>query len=226
MKWLVGIVLVLMIVVLFMIMTKVKVKIRFQHVHRNDKFVITYSAWFGLIHYTMNVPVIHMDADSAAVEVKEKTGTSDEAKTEKNKRFTPEDFIKSLKNVKNIVEHVVNFHKIIRHFLKKVQVKQFEWHSKVGIGDAAETAVVVGGCWAIKGSIIGLLTNYLSFSKMPTYLITPDFQNKKIETIFSCILYFRIGQAIVTGIKLFRYWKGSKIELMTDPFGKQTDYSN
>ena len=78
-------------------MTKIKVKIRYQHVRDNDEFIIKLSAWFGLLRYTINIPVINVDVDSASVEVKENTGMSDQTKTEKNKRITPEDIIHILK---------------------------------------------------------------------------------------------------------------------------------
>jgi hypothetical protein len=94
------------------------------------------------------------------------------------------------------------------------------------MGDAAHTGVMVGGCWAIKGSIIGVLTNFLHFKVMPNLSITPDFQKQRVETSFSCILRFRVGQAIIAGIKLFRYWKGSKVKLISDPFAKRSDHSN
>ena len=226
MMWLLWILLGLLVIILLVLMTKIKVKIRFQHVHQNDELVIKCSAWFGLIHYTINIPVIRVDVESTSVKVKEKTGMSDQTKTETNKRFTPDDFIQSLKNMKYILEHVVDLQKIIRHFLKKIQVKQFRWRSMIGMGDAAHTGVIVGACWGIKGSIIGLLTNVLHFKEEPFFSITPDFQNQNAETAFSCILQFRIGQAIVTGIKLLRYWKGSKVRLITEPFAKQKDHSN
>lgn len=226
MKWIVWILIILLVLFVIILLTKIKVKIRYQHLHDNDEFIIKLSAWFGLLRYTINIPVIHVDLDSASVDVKENTGMSEQTKVETNKRFTPEDIINTMKNMKRILEHVVGFHKIIRQFLKKVQVKQFEWRSRIGVGDAAHTGTLIGACWAIKGSIIGLLTNSLHFRVMPFCSITPDFQEQKAETAIICILRFRIGQAIMTGIKLLRYWKGSKAKLITGTFMKQTDNSN
>lgn len=226
MKWVLWIFIFLLVVIVLILITKIKVKIHYQHVHDNNDFIIKLSAWFGLLRYTINIPVINVDVDSASVEVKQSTGMSDQTKTVENKRITPEDIIHILKTMKRVLEHVVGFHKIIRHFLKKVQVKQFEWNSRVGIGDAAHTGTLVGACWAIKGSILGLLTATLHFRVMPSVTITPDFQEQRAETAILCILRFRIGQAIMTGIKLLRFWKGSKAELFSGTFVKQTDHSN
>ena len=90
----------------------------------------------------INVPVIKVDVDSASIKLKENAGMSEQTKTEQNKRITPEDMIKTIKDIKRLLEHVVGFHKILRHFFKKVQVKQLEWSSRIGTGNAAHTGVV------------------------------------------------------------------------------------
>lgn len=226
MKWILWIFIVLLVLFLLIIITKIKVKIRYQHVRDNDELIIKLSAWFGLIRYTFDIPVINVDMDSAAVEVQANKGTSDQTKKEDKKEFSSEDLVHTFNTMKKIIQHIVGFHKIIRHFLKKVQVKQFEWNSRIGIGDAAHTGTLVGTCWAIKGSVIGLLTTTLNFRVMPLINITPDFQEQRAETAILCILRFRIGQAIMTGIKLLRYWKGSKAELFSDTLAKQKDNSN
>lgn len=224
MKWIIWILMLLIVVFIIIMMTKVKVKIRYQHISNDDEFIMKLSAWFGLLHYTINVPVMNVDADSASIKIKKNTGMSDQNKTEKDTRITPEKVIRMIKNMKKIIEHVVGFHKIIRQFLKSVQVKQFEWHSNIGVGDAAHTATLIGTCWAIKGSLLGLLTTTLHFQVNPLLTITPDFKEQRAETAILCILRFRIGQAIMTGIKLLRYWKGSKAELIH--IVKPTDNSN
>ena len=56
--------------------------------------------------------------------------------------------------MKRMLEHVVGFHRIIRHFLKKVQVKQFEWHSRIGVGDAAHTGTLVGAFGQLKVQLL------------------------------------------------------------------------
>jgi hypothetical protein len=226
MKWILWILIILLVILVLIIITKVKVKIRYQHISGNNELIIKLSAWFGLLRYTINVPVIKIDTDSATIKLKENKGMSEKTKTEKNKRITPEDMVETFKDINRLLEQVIGFHKIIRRFLKKVQVKQLEWRSRIGTGNAAHTGVVIGSCWAVKGAIIGLLTATLHFREMPVLSITPDFQGQRAETAILCILRFRIGHAIVTGFRLLRYWKGSKGEGIKDTFTKQTDHSN
>ena len=49
------------------------------------------------------------------------------------------------------------FIEFFAHFLKKVNVTELEWHSTMGVGDAALTGMLTGALWTIKGSIIGMI---------------------------------------------------------------------
>ena len=56
-------------------------------------------------------------------------------------------------------------HVIVRKFFKKVSVKRFEWHSMIGVGDAAHTGMATGALWAIKGSIVGLIKSLFKIER-------------------------------------------------------------
>ena len=99
---------------------------------------------------------------------------------------------------------------IVRKFLKRIVIKHFEWHSLVGVGDAAHTGVITGALWTIKASIIGLLSNSLRLKEMPVLSVTPHFQMAIIQTRITCIFQFHIGYAIFAGLKLIKFWKGGR----------------
>ncbi|MGE7600877.1 DUF2953 domain-containing protein [Peribacillus sp. NPDC097675] len=226
MKWLLIIMAILLVVLLLLIFTKIKVHFSYKRVQKDDLIHMKMTAWFGLLHYTLKVPVIKKDDKSAALIVEKEKGMTDESKKESIEKVTAEDFLNGLSDIRTLIHHIVNLHRIIRNFLGKVQVKEFAWHSVVGTKNAAQTGILTGNCWALKGTIIGLLTTYLDFRIMPAYTITPDFYRRQAQTSFTCILEFRIGQAILTGIKLLRYWKGGKVSFKSKTLAKFTGDSN
>ena len=89
-------------------------------------------------------------------------------------------------------------------------MKRFEWHTIIGLGDAAHTGMITGAIWAIKGGIIGLISHYIKLKEMPKITVTPHFQAAVIQTEFTCIFQFRIGYAILAGLKLIKFWKGGR----------------
>ena len=53
-----------------------------------------------------------------------------------------------------------------------------------------------------------MLSHFLRLKEMPELSVTPHFQMAIIQTRFTCIFQFRIGNAILAGLKLIKFWKG------------------
>ncbi len=49
--------------------------------------------------------------------------------------------------------------------MRKVTVKQFEWHSMIGVGDAAHTGMISGAIWTLKGSIVGIIKSLFKIER-------------------------------------------------------------
>jgi hypothetical protein len=207
--------------VVIIILTKVRVHIDYYHGKDDDQFSIVLRAWGGLIKYKKEIPVIKVETESnhpsIVVKEKTKTGPDETTKMQQENEFDKKDLLNSLNDTKALIEHVVGLHTLIRKLLKKVSIKKFEWHTNVGIGDAAATAILCGAIWSVKGSIVGLISNYMRLIKRPTLTVTPNFQQTVSRIQLKCILQIRIGHAIWAGIKLVRYWKGGMPKFKTKP---------
>ena len=116
---------------------------------------------------------------------------------------------------KELLQHVISFHRIVRYFLRKVSVRKLEWHSVIGVGNAALTGTLTGALWSVKGGVLGVISNYMRLKDMPNLSITPSFQKAYSQTQLSCMIQFRIGYAMVAGLKLVKFWKGGKPKFKT-----------
>ena len=199
--------------------TKLNIILYYFHNNDNDHLKVELKAWFGLIKYKMELPLIKIDDNSPTIVTKkEKTAGSQESpeKTE-TKQYSADDLLNSLQDTKELLTHVISLHRIVRTFVKKISIKKFEWQTLVGVGDAAITGMLTGAIWAIKGSIIGLLSHYTKLKVEPNIMVIPQFQFAVSQTVISCMFQFRIGHAMVAGIKLIKYWKGGKAKFKTKP---------
>jgi hypothetical protein len=172
--------------------------------------------WFGLIKYKLNVPLIKIDDDSPSLVVKSHSHMGDTPPDDPKptvSQIDNKDIVTKFQNSKEILHKVVNLHIIVRKFLRRISIKKFEWHSLMGVGDAAHTGMLTGALWAVKGGIIGILSHYLRMKVMPNLSVTPHFQAAVIQSRLSCIFQFRIGHAILAGLKLIKFWKGGKPRL-------------
>jgi energy-coupling factor transporter transmembrane protein EcfT len=212
MIWLALALIFLLLLFILIIFTKLTIYVNYFHHNDNDQLKIEFRIWFGLIRYKKIIPLIKIDDNSPSLVIKSKSqmGESDSKKQEEPdvQQIDKNDFVTSMKNTKELITRVFNLHGIVEKFFRKVTVKKFEWHTMFGAGDAAHTGVLIGAIWALKGGILGILSKYLRLTNFPELSVTPHFQFTIIQTSLSCIFQFRIGHAILAGLKLIKFWRG------------------
>ncbi|WP_309484847.1 DUF2953 domain-containing protein [Bacillus aquiflavi] len=218
-KWVLLVLIFLLLIVIVIIFTRLNIVLDYKHSEDNDRLTIQFKAFFGLIKYRIDTPLIKIDDNSPTLVTKKKTkkGPTDKLTNENVSQFSAEDLLSSLHDTREIINHVVKLHRIIRLFLIKVKVTKFEWQSVVGVGDAAYTGIITGAFWAIKGSLLCIISKYLNVITEPYIMITPNFQKAVSQTSVKCMIHFRIGYAILAGIKLLKYWKGGKPHFKSKP---------
>lgn len=211
MKWLSIIFIIILCLLLISLFLKVKIIIDFRHNNDDDRLNITIQSLFGLLKYKKEVPMIKVSDDSPAIITNEKTETGPKGneKDEDKKEYTVDDLIKNIEQMKAFIHQIFGLTTIMKKFLKKVTINHLHWTTTIGLGDAAHTGVIVGAIWAVKGNMIGLISNFMRLADFPHLSVVPVFNQKKTETSFYCIFSFRIGHAIFVGIKIAKYWVGS-----------------
>ncbi|MHC0037358.1 DUF2953 domain-containing protein [Pseudoneobacillus sp. C159] len=217
MKWLIIALIILLVLIIILFWSKLSILLDYYHGNDNDHLKITFKIWFGLIKYKKEIPVIKIDDNSPTIVLKEKSKQG-----MKDTQIGKKDIVESIDSTKWLLRHVVNLHTIVRTFFKKVSVKRVEWHTNIGVGDAADTAVLTGAIWAAKGSLIGLISHYFRLLEMPKMTVTPYFNHKISQLSFKCMFQFRIGQAMIAGLKLMKMWKGGRPKLKTKPLSVQS----
>ncbi len=216
------IILCLLLLFLLLLFMKITVKIRYYHAKDNDDLSVEIKILFGLIRIKKKFPLIKVDDNSPSLVVKEETKVKvgedgpEQRGNKKTNQFTGEDLLNTFSNTKELIQHVVGFHRIIRYILSKVRIKDIEWSSIIGLGDAAHTGAISGAVWAVKGAIIGIISNYMKMQNMPHIHIYPQFQRNTSETLFKCMIRFRLGHAMIAGIKIVKYWKGGMPHFKTN----------
>ncbi|WP_199880608.1 DUF2953 domain-containing protein [Bacillus massiliglaciei] len=221
MEWLILAIGLIILLGFLLIFTKVKIFIHYQADVNKSDTTVRFSAWYGLLRYTVHIPVLEWD--SADLVIKQEKG---QRKKDKVIRIRPQDVKEILEDLKTLTDHTIQFHRILKKFMRTVRVQKFRWHSLIGTGNAAHTGTALGIFLTLKSFLVSLLSTYLSFQIAPQFSVQPDFQRRQLMTSFSCILQFRLGQAILTGIKWFRYWKGSKEMLKSRLFAGMNDSNN
>jgi hypothetical protein len=208
-------------IILFFIIiffSSIIIVIDFSHRKDDDHFKVQLRLW-KFIRYTINLPMIKVEEDQPNIEYKKQSSSGN---TEHIK-VTPKDIRERLSDFQELLEHVAGMNKIIKKFLKTIRIKKFEWHTMVGLGDAASTGVLTGAVWTIKGGILALLSHYMRMTAKPNYSVVPSFQIPASQTFLTCMFKMRIGNAILTGFKVLKYWRGGNGSFKTEPLSVLSD---
>ncbi|MBU8905191.1 DUF2953 domain-containing protein [Desertibacillus haloalkaliphilus] len=158
------------------------------------------------ISYTFKAPLIKIDEDSASIVVKEEQKIAT-TKQKKDVKITPQKILDVISDLKNFLQHVIGFHQIVKRFMRHISIHKFEWRSQLGLGDAAQTGMIVGMGWSLKGAIVGILSHYMRLKQNPKVSIDPTYNQQASYTNMTCMISFRIGHAIVATIMIVRHWR-------------------
>ncbi|MBB6177165.1 hypothetical protein HNQ82_001998 [Anoxybacillus tengchongensis] len=180
----------------------VRITIQFQHAQDNDQLTIDIRL-LRFLRYRFTVPLIEISKREAGIVTEQKTNTGKDEKT----TFTVTDARERLAQVRQWLNRIVHLHTIVKKFLQKVSVLQFHWHTQVGVGDAAKTGMIVGLGWSIKYYIVAMVSKYMNVCSHPSISIVPFFQGAVSRTSFTCMIRFRIGYAILAGLKVVKHLK-------------------
>ncbi|WAA11195.1 DUF2953 domain-containing protein [Fervidibacillus albus] len=184
--------------ILFFLFLFINVTIDFNFNYQNHHYQLqlTISTLFGLVRFTRRFP-------STSLPKKMKGKITDQQKGNKEIK----EALQSIDAADSFIEQIFRFHQIAKRFLKTMRVRRLEWQSVIGTKNAAQTGMLVGFAWTVKGNLIATISRYTRFKTKPVVQIQPMFQQNIAESFFQCMVQVRLGHAIFAGIQFIRYWK-------------------
>ncbi|WP_018662481.1 DUF2953 domain-containing protein [Heyndrickxia acidiproducens] len=215
MIWFVFILASITAIILLLYFSSLVVVLEYVHQQDDDRLTIQIRLW-RIIKHTVRIPAIKAETEKPGIEFMHVT------KNDRDERKITADVVEQrVKDIKKVVEHVVGLKTITGKFINSILLKKFEWHTVIGMHDAAWTGIAAGGIWAAKGGILNLITSCLRVGEEPLISVTPVFQKPFSQTHLTCMFKFQIGKAILTGFKILKYWRGGKVSIDPEPISDQ-----
>ncbi|MED4130041.1 DUF2953 domain-containing protein [Shouchella miscanthi] len=211
--WIVLPLIILLVILLIVLFIPIKIHIRYAH-HQQDDLLTLYVYVIGLKVYTLEVPVIHVNASTQTVTVEEEEESIFNDK-KKKKKWGIESLKKYIKMAKRLAAHFPKLKQLAYRFLGKVTCKHVTWKTEFGTGDAAKTAQLAGLIWTIKSMCLGWVQTKVNWKGEKRLEVTPHFQMKGYRMFLSCIVTFTLWHAMTTLLLLVISYK--KIEKRFEP---------
>jgi len=185
--------------------------------YADDHFVISATALGSLIHYQLRIPVSQIAARKKLLpwvetEIESRGGESETHALEEQKKgriwllYALHNFEGVQKEIDRVMVLLNDYADFMRWVTNKIQIEHLYWVSRIGLEDAAETAILVGGCWTIKSYIAAALWHRHRCTRARPFIrVYPVYNQKVFCTDFECIFSIRLGHIIGAGIRLMRY---------------------
>lgn len=195
MIWLILLIL-FVIAVVWICLSCLRIHMFFSRVKDNDHFFVHLKMLGGLISYKLDIPIIEYRGLYGGILIKAKTLMhipKDEMEHKQKQEFTPERIADIYHWGKELMAHVREFTDWLHHTLMHVKCSEFRWDTRLGIGDAAQTAMATGTLWAVKSTLFGYIFQYVHLETKPKLTIQPQYNQMEFSTEFSCRANIRIG---------------------------------
>lgn len=181
----------------------VHVRFLFSKDDDNERLLVDFKTLFGLLRYRYEIPVIKFRWLEGVTTQTEQVDRNEAKKLkEQNSMITRKTVMHFYKKTKLLEANVAGFSKWLTDSLSHVHCTKVRWVTNIGIGDAAETAVITGMAWAIKTSFLGFIFKFIDLNTMPQLAVNPQYNRPQFSTELLCILKFRLGYAIIAGLLL------------------------
>ncbi|SDH32050.1 Protein of unknown function [Alteribacillus persepolensis] len=197
---------------LFIAATPVETYIEFVRKDKKQDIRVKITVWY-FFYKTFEIPVMSFDEESASIVFKEKSKASVGDAKEKDVKETPQEMKSQLEMLRLWLNHIQGLRPIAASFLKKIKMYEFTWKSEIGTGDAAWTGFLSGMLWSVKGGAQALAFSVFTRKCTPEMSIHANFQQKKLNTTFSCMFFMRLGHAIIAGIRVIKHMNGNVFKL-------------
>ncbi|MUT65531.1 DUF2953 domain-containing protein [Paenibacillus sp. NEAU-GSW1] len=172
---------------------------------KDDDIELDLKALFGLVSYQVHIPTVKFYG--RMLRMKEEmtgAGAGFSSKSNNNDEIGWERVTKTIDTVKQIVHLTQHLPSWLKQTLGKVQLREWNWSTAVGTGDAMWTAMATGLVWSAKTTLLGVMSQILQLKTEPHIQVQPDYQKPSFTTEWSCTAKIRLGHILVAGFHLLR----------------------
>ncbi|GAA3405322.1 DUF2953 domain-containing protein [Paenibacillus hodogayensis] len=201
---------------LLFVLSDVSLKVRFSRVQGDDSLTVEVKGLYGLVRYRYAVPTMNWTSDGLQVKTKNSNLRGEPAGEERKVNITRETVEQFFHKTKELLAYTLRLAEWARNVQARVVCTDIRWSTRVGLEDAADTAITVGVLWGLKTSALGFLFRHIRLEAKPELSIDPMFNRMHFSTEALCLMKIKAGYACYAGFLLvfrilrvkggFRFW--------------------
>lgn len=205
MSWLWYVLIAIILIGLIILFSEIHIEVVLRRVGQNDLFRVKLRAIFGLVKYRYEIPVIRWNSIFSGVTIKKEEKLDiekQEFKNEMTSKVNRRTIVKSFEHLQQLVMHTVGLYTWLVNVMGKMKCTELVWVTRIGLGEAADTAVTTGLIWSIKCSLTGFIFQYVRLAQTPQLSVVPLFNEEHFSMDLQGKIKLRVSAALMAGIHL------------------------
>ncbi|TBL79794.1 DUF2953 domain-containing protein [Paenibacillus thalictri] len=197
----IWIVLGVVVIVCLIAASPITIQFYFSRMKDNDKAWIDVKWLYGLVKLHYKIPLLRFEGLLKGLEMRAQKKGVGAAET-KDENITPHKIEQMIENIKLLLKSTERMNDWWKETLAHLKCGKLRWETRVGIGDAAGTAVTAGMLWGVKSSLLGYLFQFIQLNAKPQIAVSPQFNAMHFSTEILCQTSLRTGYAMYAGVVL------------------------
>ncbi|MEC0232697.1 DUF2953 domain-containing protein [Paenibacillus alba] len=204
MLWIGLAVLIVIIAIIVVLISFIRGEFYFSRVRDNDTLSVEVRALFGIVRYRYVIPIIQFKGFAQGIMIKSEVvnKASTKLKDESKDHITKDKVIAYYNEAKVLLENTLQLYSWLKQTLARVECTELKWITRVGVGDAPETAITTGAIWGIKSTLLGFTIRYVKLMTKPRVDVIPQYNQKQFSTEFRFAGRIRVWFALFAGVRL------------------------
>jgi hypothetical protein len=209
--WLWVIAAVMVIVMLVLCFGYIQGQIHFVRIEKQDHLDLQMQAVVGVKIFRF-LPVFKIKSFSKQILIplQKSQPAHAEQHTDKSKPKPKGKMKANFQMVQLLRQNTTHLYAWMKNTLAHIECTQLKWITRVGIGDAPQTAIAAGAVWGMKSSLLGYMMHLVQVRSKPLVEVVPQYNHAQFSTDLSTAAGIRPIYIVWSGIELL--WRIMKIK--------------
>ncbi|MDF2660155.1 MAG: hypothetical protein K0Q94_2946 [Paenibacillus sp.] len=187
---------------LLFVFSDIHIRVRYSRVENDDTLAVDIRGMFGLLRLHYKVPLIEWEGRGFRLRLEQMNRKLNELLDEHKTVITREKIEQFFHKTKMLLAHTAELVEWTKSVLSRTVCTELSWVTRIGLGDAADTAVTTGVVWGIKTSILGYLLRFVRLEARPSLNVQPQFNRTMFSTEAVCKFKLKALYAVYAAFRL------------------------
>ncbi len=207
--WVMAIILLLLLFLAITSLQRARLELEYWREGTDDRLLVNLRGPYGIVFQRMEIPLVELIATPAGPGITYLRKTQDALHGEQQERKTKILFretgkLRALWRKLQPMWHA--YRPALRYLLRHVHMQALTWETRVGLEDAAQSGLLVGAIWALKGVLLTAAQELMQIDeRRASITVSPYFNHAYFSTYFHCIFTIRLAHVINVQWKLLCY---------------------